>query len=225
MSFSNCAEIMRYHFNHSWGSLGRSMSDYFSVLRREKTALAAQRGGDDSFGRNQAEVCEYFRVPRRDAVNLALGSARVLRDKMQKIATDALKIDPDQVAAIAPTLALGLNDAELARLAADHRDSLATLRAIGAQRDSAYARALRRALDDFSATVSALPEKCFVYVQRACSGQNDVSRTQSVDLLKSLIEERIADVDAAWSRLGDAIDGRTEQDPLRSALDTWAAAR
>ena len=221
--FRNPTDLLTYHLSHTWGSLGRSMGDYFSVLRREKTALAAQRGGDDSFGRNQTEVSEFFRIPRRDAVNLALGNAKTLQAKFSKIADDCLRIDPDEVSGIAPTLALGLSGAELARLAADNRSSFGCLRAIAAQ-NCAYSRALKRALDAFAETVSSLPEKCYGYVQRACNGTNDVGRTQSPDLLKTLISERIADVDAAWARLGDAIDAEAQDDPLRSALDAWAAA-
>lgn len=223
MSFSNCAEVMRYHLNHNWAGIGRPLAELFSVQRREQTALAAQRGGDDSFGRNPNEVREGFRVQRADAVSATLGGARVLRGKLAGVATNALKIDPAEVAAIAPVLALKLEESELARLAADNRSSLGALRAIAAQ-NCAYGRSLKRALDGYVEAVQSVPEKSFAFAQRACNGQNDVSRTQSPDLLKTLISERIADVDAAWARLGDAIDAEAQDDPLRSALDAWAAA-
>lgn len=223
MSFSNCAEAMRYHLNHNWAGIGRPLAELFSVQRREQTALAAQRGGDDSFGRNPNEVREGFRVQRADAVSATLGGARVLRGKLAGVATNALKIDPAEVAAIAPVLALKLGESELARLAADNRSSLGALRAIAAQ-NCAYGRSLKRALDGYVEAVQSVPEKSFAFAQRACNGQNDVSRTQSPDLLKTLISERIADVDAAWARLGDAIDAEAQDDPLRSALDAWAAA-
>ena len=223
MSFSNCAEVMRYHLNHNWAGIGRPLAELFSVQRREQTALAAQRGGDDSFGRNPNEVREGFRVQRADAVSATLGGARVLRGKLAGVATNALKIDPAEVAAIAPVLALKLGESELARLAADNHSSLGALRAIAAQ-NCAYGRSLKRALDGYVEAVQSVPEKSFAFAQRACNGTNDVGRTQSPDLLKTLISERIADVDAAWARLGDAIDAEAQDDPLRSALDAWAAA-
>lgn len=219
----NPKSLLEYHLAHNWGAISRSLGEVFATDRREEYALSALKGGDTSLGDSPSAIRERFRVPRRDAENLALGGARVLRDKFAKIADDCLKIDPDQVTAVAPTLALGLSDAELARLAADNRNSFGCLRAIAAQ-DSAYSRALKRALDSFAEVVQAVPEKVYGYMQRACNGTNDVARKQDPDLLKSLIEAQIADVDAAWSHLSDTIEAKAEQDPLQAALDAWAAA-
>ena len=220
--FANCAEVMRYHLNHNWAGIERPLTELFGIERREQTALAAQRGGDDSFGRNPNEVREGFRVQRADAVNATLGGARVLRDKLAKLADDALKIDPAAVAEIAPTLALGLGESELARLAADHRNSLGALRAIASQ-NCAYSRSLKRALDGYASAVQAVPEKAFSFAQRAANGRNDVSRTRDADLLRGLIEEKIAAVDEAWEHLGDAIAGQATEDFLVRAFDQATA--
>lgn len=220
--FANCAEVMRYHLNHNWAGIERPLTELFGIERREQTALAAQRGGDDSFGRNPNEVREGFRVQRADAVNATLGSAQALRDKLAKIADNSLKIDPADVSAVAPTLALGLTDAELSRLASDHRSSLGSLRAIAAQ-NCAYSRSLKRALDEYGVAVQAVPEKAYSFAQRAANGRNDVSRTRNVDLLKALIEEKIAAVDSAWTHLGDAIAGQATEDFLVRAFDQATA--
>lgn len=222
--FRNPTDLLTYHFAHNWGGIARPLGEAFAIDRREEYALSALKGGDISMGDTPSAIRERFRVPRRDAESLCLGGARVMRDKFSKICNDVLRIDPAEVAAIAPTLKLGLTDDELARLASDNRNSLGALRAI-ASLDSAYSRALKRALDGFAEAVEAVPAKVYGYTERACYGENDVARAKDPDLLKSLIDHRISDVDAAWACLGDAIEGRAEQDPLQAALDNWAANR
>ena len=222
IEFGNCAEVMRYHLNHNWAGIGRPLAELFSIQRREQTALAAQRGGDESFGSNPNEVREGFRVLRADAVSATVSGARVLRDKLAKIADDALKIDPADVAAIAPTLTLGLSDVELMRLASGQRSSLGALRAIASQ-NCVYSRSLKRALDRYAEAVQVVPGKAFAFAQRAANGQNDVSRTCDADLLRGLIEEKIAAVDAAWENLGDVIAGRAKEDFLVRAFDQMVA--
>lgn len=220
----NPKSLLEYHLAHNWGAISRPLGEVFATDRREEYALSALKGGDTSLGDSPSAIRERFRVPRRDAENLALGGARVLRDKFAKIASDCLRIDPAEVAAIAPALELGLTDGELSRLARDNRSSFGVLRAIAAQ-DNAYSRALKRALGGFAEAVQAVPAKCYGYTERAIDGQNDVSRAKDPDLLKTLIERRISDVDAAWSRLDDAIEGKAAQDPLQAAMNSWAASR
>lgn len=220
----NPKSLLDYHLSHGWSAISRPLGEAFAIDRREEYALSALKGGDVSMGDTPSAIRERFRVPRRDAESLCLGGARVMRDKFSKICDDVLRIDPAEVAAIAPTLKLGLTDDELARLASDNRNSLGALRAI-ASLDSAYSRALKRALDAFAEAVEAVPTKVYSYTERACYGENDVARAKDPDLLKSLIEHRISDVDVAWATLGNAIEGKAEQDPLQSALDAWAANR
>lgn len=220
----NPKSLLDYHLSHGWSAISRPLGEAFAIDRREEYALSALKGGDVSMGDTPSAVKSHFKVQRRDAENLCLGGARVLRDKFSKICNDVLRIDPAEVAAIAPTLKLGLTDGELARLASDNRNSLGALRAI-ASLDSAYSRALKRALDGFAEAVEAVPAKVYGYTERACYGENDVARAKDPDLLKSLIDHRIADVDAAWACLGDAIEGTSTQDPLQAALDNWAANR
>lgn len=219
--FANPISLFNYHLAHGWSGVSRPLGEVFAAQRREEYALAALKGGDTSMGDTQSAVRERFRVQRADAANLAIGGAKALSAKFAKIADDCLRIDPAEVAAISPTLALGLADAELARLASDNRNSLGALRAIAAQ-NCAYSRALKRALDGFAEAVQAVPEKTLAFAQRAATGQNDVSRTRDADLLRGLIEEKIAAVDAAWEHLNDAVAGEAKEDFLVRAFDQAA---
>lgn len=222
MTFSNPTTVFRYHVDHAWSDIARPLGELYGVMRRERTAMAAQRGGDDSFGRNQSEVSEFFRIPRRDAVNLALSGARALSGKLAKIADDCLSIVPADVAAVEPLLKLNLDDGELRRLSRDGRASLGVLRAV-ASLDCAFGRQLRRALDDFTEAVSAVPEKTLAFSQRAAAGTNDPGRQQDPELLRELIDGRITAVDEAWTHLQNTIDGVEEETPLGASLSRWAA--
>lgn len=218
--FENVAPEFDRTINAEIPLLSDSLLAIANRERDKENAIAAVKGGSKDFG-TVADVKKRYDGEKREAAGRGMVAVKSMREKMGAIVDASNALDPADVAALAPALALaGLTDADYRVLARQGRGKRGALLAIARAGKGAYCSALAVALDRYGATVEESCTKAGDFSERALYGLNAL---RTGDALRERIDHLRDDITAAWDSLQAAIDGEAPTDSLEAAMHRLAA--